>query len=728
MSLDYSFSFGPSTPPQYSFEEALNDASFMMGHSRSSSHVSMYSQESSPEPVNTGLTTPARSPIRQHGPLLLPKIRPQDQEIHSPPKRARKNALRPSATFKPSHNRSYTNPESISFIPQHDNIPSHTRSMSVLCSPVTFAPSHERRASSESLDGQTLEKYGFPTYRQLPTYVPSATNSQTETFMPQNFYQTHMTPQRTPSPLQHSIVLDDLSLNSLDDGHNTTLMSYLTSPNPAPALVRQLNIHLRDSSAKHFWWDVRQIRPWTSFNPTVISSIPGLDALLRINLPTLTFPTPPRTSLQPDTELELQNIYSSFYATKLNAALSLSLGPRHLMMRSSASKGNTATEPSFISNYTDDTSQLIYGRGLGRVVGLVKSFDRWNTGMRVEGNHRKVEYLRGLSHLHTHMRTHGCRYGFIITEIELVVVRNGGDNVPHFGYLEVQTIQLNAHDSQTSTFEEVEGSFIDAGEENIVPKQPKMTALMALWYLHMLAKDDTLPGQVGWKSEIGAPAEGTRRKCLPKDEWIPEPQLAEKREAKRARGWVWPEESVGRKELGRRGMTGLDIDNDVIIEIFCVITDGNLDVLDEAGWGAVIHQSKETMDKMDEWCTQTHGESGLTAAVLASTTTPEEASSSLLAYITKFVPEPKAALLAGNTVHADKAFLRQGPYKKVHDHLNHRILDVSSLKEATRRWCEPGVLAGAPKKKTLHKAKDDILESIEEARYYKKVIFQKHDN
>lgn len=221
-------------------------------------------------------------------------------------------------------------------------------------------------------------------------------------------------------------------------------------------------------------------------------------------------------------------------------------------MRPSA---KSTTDPSFISNYTDDTSQLIYGRGLGRVVGLVKSFDRWNTGMRVEGNHRKVEYLRGLAHLHRHMREHGCRYGFIITEIELVVVRNGGESVPHFGYLEIQTIQLAAHDNpHTSTFEEVEGSFVDAGEENVVPRKTKMTALLALWYLHMLARDDALPGQVGWKSEIGAPAEGTRRKCLPKDEWIPEPQLAEKREAKRIRGWVWPEEAVGRKELGKRGV------------------------------------------------------------------------------------------------------------------------------------------------------------------------------
>lgn len=550
MSFDYSFSFGPTTPPSFSFEEDLNDVSFIHGHSRASSHVSTYSQESSPESIDTQLTTPARSPIRQHGPLLLPKIRPQDQEIHSPPKRFKKApGLPPTASFRPTHTRSYTNPEAITFV-QQDNIPSQTRPMSTLCSPISFAANtHQRRASGSSLDGQTLGKYGFPTYRQMPTYIPSATNSQTETFMPANFYPV---PQRTPSPLQNNIVLDDLSLSPLDDGNTTTLMSYLTSPNPAPALVRQLNIHVRDTHTKHFWWDIRQIRPWTTFTPSTISSIPGLHPLLNINLPLLSLPVPARTSSQPETELELQSIYNSFYATKLNAALSLSLGPRHLVMRTSQ-KGSS--DPSFISNYTDDTSQLIYGRGLGRVVGLVKSFDRWNTGMRVEGNHRKVEYLRGLAHLHRHMREHGCRYGFIMTEIELVVVRNGAENVPHFGYLEVQTIQLATHNPQTSTFSEVENSFGEPGEEEVVVKrEPKMTALLALWYLHMLAKDDVLSGQVGWKSEIGAPAEGTRRKTLPKDEWIPEPQLAEKREAKRARGWVWPEESVGRKELGRRGV------------------------------------------------------------------------------------------------------------------------------------------------------------------------------
>jgi hypothetical protein len=550
MSFDYSFSFGPVTPPHFSYEEALNDASFILPHhSRASSHASIYSQESSPDSIDTQLTTPARSPIRQHGPLLLPKIRPQDQEIQSPPKRLKRSPMSKIAkpttsTFRPSHTRSYTNPESISFI-SNDSFPSHTRSMSTLCSPVSFTTPDSntaRRASSaDILDGQTLGKYGFPTYRQMPSYVPG-TNPQTETFIsPQNFYQVQV-PQRTPSPLQNAIFLDDMTSSPLDDGTTTTLMAYLTSPNPAPALVRQINIHIRDGSTKHFWWDIRQIRPWTSFSTSTINSIAGLHGLLSIGLPTLSFPAPPprtKSSSQPETESELASIYNSFYGTKLNAALSLSQGQRHLVMRPSP-KNAGANEATFISNYTDDTSQLIYGRGLGRVVGLVKSFDRWNTGMRVEGNHRKVEYLRGLAHLHQCMRSNGCRYGFIITEIELIVVRNGAEATPHFGYLEIQTIQLATHTPTDQPEGEVQ--------------EPKMTALLALWYLHMLARDDALPGQVGWKSDIGAPAEGTRRKNLPKDEWIPEPQLAEKREGKRARGWVWPEEPVGRKELGKRGV------------------------------------------------------------------------------------------------------------------------------------------------------------------------------
>ncbi|KAF3012822.1 hypothetical protein G7054_g4179 [Neopestalotiopsis clavispora] len=171
-------------------------------------------------------------------------------------------------------------------------------------------------------------------------------------------------------------------------------------------------------------------------------------------------------------------------------------------------------------------------------------------------------------------------------------------------------------------------------------------------------------------------------------------------------------------------MTGLDPDREEIIEIFCIITTGTLEVVDEAGLGIVIHQSKERMDQMDEWCTRTHGQSGLTAAVIASTVTPEQAADELLAYIKKYVPE-KGAILAGNSVHADRAFLRKEPYRKVVRHLHHRILDVSTLKEAARRWCPKKIIHSAPQKKGLHQAKDDILESIEEARYYKETIFKR---
>lgn len=171
-------------------------------------------------------------------------------------------------------------------------------------------------------------------------------------------------------------------------------------------------------------------------------------------------------------------------------------------------------------------------------------------------------------------------------------------------------------------------------------------------------------------------------------------------------------------------MTGLDPDTDVIIEISCIITNGNLDMLDENGWSATIHQTKERMDLMDEWCSKTHRESGLTAAVLASNTTAQKAADELFDYIKKYVPESRRALLAGNSVHADKAFLRKEPYKKILDHLHYRILDVSSIKEATLRWSSHDVLAGIPQKKSLHQAREDILESIEEAKYYREAVFQ----
>jgi len=124
-----------------------------------------------------------------------------------------------------------------------------------------------------------------------------------------------------------------------------------------------------------------------------------------------------------------------------------------------------------------------------------------------------------------------------------------------------------------------------------------------------------------------------------------------------------------------------------------------------------------------EWCTKTHEESGLTSKVFESKVTPEEAADALLEYIKKYVPEPNRGLLAGNSVHADKAFLSKGPYKKVIDHLHYRILDVSSIYECAKVWCGMDVLENIPEKQKRHTARDDILESIAEARYYKEAIF-----
>ncbi|KAB9006569.1 hypothetical protein FH972_026923 [Carpinus fangiana] len=175
-------------------------------------------------------------------------------------------------------------------------------------------------------------------------------------------------------------------------------------------------------------------------------------------------------------------------------------------------------------------------------------------------------------------------------------------------------------------------------------------------------------------------------------------------------------------------MTGLDYENDEIISIACFVTDADLNTLDDVGYVAVIHQPKEIMDRMGEWCTRQHGASGLTQAVLASHLSSDKAASELFDYIQKFCPGRREALLAGNSVHADRAFLRREPYKKIISHLHHRIFDVSSIKEAMRRWSPMEVVNGSPMKRGLHDAKADILESIAEAKYYRQTLFLKESS
>ncbi len=104
-------------------------------------------------------------------------------------------------------------------------------------------------------------------------------------------------------------------------------------------------------------------------------------------------------------------------------------------------------------------------------------------------------------------------------------------------------------------------------------------------------------------------------------------------------------------------MTGLDPDKDEILEIFCLLTDSNLELLDEAGWGTVVHQPRARMAMMDEWCTEVHGRSGLTAAVAASDVSPERAADELLAYIRRFIPALGVALYALIVAHLGAALL-----------------------------------------------------------------------
>ena len=172
-------------------------------------------------------------------------------------------------------------------------------------------------------------------------------------------------------------------------------------------------------------------------------------------------------------------------------------------------------------------------------------------------------------------------------------------------------------------------------------------------------------------------------------------------------------------------MTGLNTDKDTIMSLACFITDSDLNLLDKNGYEAIIKHTQSQLDAMGEWCQSHHGASGLSSACLASTTTAETAADELLAYIQKFVPERRRALLAGNTVHADRSFLAQEPWTQVVRHLHHRLLDVSAIKEAARRWAPIDDLKRSPQKAGKHEAKADILESIKEAEYYRKVFFLK---
>ena len=166
-------------------------------------------------------------------------------------------------------------------------------------------------------------------------------------------------------------------------------------------------------------------------------------------------------------------------------------------------------------------------------------------------------------------------------------------------------------------------------------------------------------------------------------------------------------------------MTGLDTNNDLIIEIATIVTDAQLNVLAE-GPVMAIHQSDEILNGMDEWNTNQHGKSGLTKRVRESAVNEAAAEAKTIEFLKQWVPE-RASPMCGNSICQDRRFLHRC-MPQLEAYFHYRNLDVSSLKELAQRWA-PDVAKGF-KKGDAHLAMEDIRESIAELRYYREHLMK----
>ena len=165
-------------------------------------------------------------------------------------------------------------------------------------------------------------------------------------------------------------------------------------------------------------------------------------------------------------------------------------------------------------------------------------------------------------------------------------------------------------------------------------------------------------------------------------------------------------------------MTGLNPKSDLIIEIATVVTDAHLNLLAQ-GPVLAIHQSNTVLSEMDDWNQTTHSRTGLLDRVKASNLTHADAESATLTFLQEHL-DPGKSPLCGNSICQDRRFLAEH-MPDLESFLHYRNLDVSSIKELVVRW-RPG-LAGGFSKKGGHRALDDILESIEELKYYREHFF-----
>jgi oligoribonuclease len=167
-------------------------------------------------------------------------------------------------------------------------------------------------------------------------------------------------------------------------------------------------------------------------------------------------------------------------------------------------------------------------------------------------------------------------------------------------------------------------------------------------------------------------------------------------------------------------MTGLDVTRHVIVEIAALVTDLDLEPVDD-GIDLVVHQPPDALAEMDDFVRRMHTRSGLLAAIEASDVSLEDAGARTLEYVSAHVPAGTSPL-CGNSIGVDRRFLdRQLP--ALDAHLHYRSIDVSSLKELCRRWF-PEEYKGRPAKTEKHRALDDVRESIAELKYYRETMLK----
>jgi oligoribonuclease len=167
-------------------------------------------------------------------------------------------------------------------------------------------------------------------------------------------------------------------------------------------------------------------------------------------------------------------------------------------------------------------------------------------------------------------------------------------------------------------------------------------------------------------------------------------------------------------------MTGLDLGHDALIEIAALVTDSDLKVLGD-GVDLVIHADDDALATMPAVVDEMHAKSGLTEAVRSSSISVAEAEQQVLDYVRRFVPQPKTALLAGNSIATDRGFIARD-MPALEGFLHYRMIDVSTIKELCRRWF-PTIYSAQPAKGMAHRALADIKESIAELAYYRRTAF-----